>query len=237
MKLFPAIDILDKKCVRLYKGDFERVTVYGDPVEMACQWESQGADYLHVVDLNGAYDGSDINAETIGRLCAAVHIPVQLGGGIRDEAIAEKRLNQGVARVILGTVCCGAPETVRGFVDRFGPDKIVAGIDCKDGLAAVKGWRETAALTGEELGFRMKDCGIRTAVFTDISRDGALTGVNVAACKALGERTGLNVIASGGVSSLDDLRRLRTAGVYGAILGKALYEHKFDVATAKKEVL
>ena len=237
MKLFPAIDIWNGQCVRLYRGDFDQVTVYGDPVEMAKKWESQGADFLHVVDLNGAYDGSDVNEETVRRLCEAVAIPVQLGGGIRTEAIAEKRLQIGVNRVILGTVCCGDVRTIAGFVKRFGAERLVAGIDCKDGRVAVKGWVETTALTGTELALRMRDVGIRTTVFTDISRDGALVGVNVEACKALTEATGLQVIASGGVSSLKDIRQLQAAGVYGAILGKALYEHKFDVKDAKKEVL
>lgn len=237
MKLFPAIDIWNNECVRLYKGDFGQVTKYGDPVDMALKWERQGAEYLHVVDLNGAYDVSSVNAETIRRLCAAVRIPVQLGGGIRDEQTAAARLDWGVARVILGTVCCGDPAAVERFVRRFGADKIVAGIDCKDGRAAVKGWREVSPVTGVELGQRMKDCGVRTVVLTDISRDGALTGVNVAACRTFGEATGLRVIASGGVSSLDDLTRLKAAGVYGAILGKALYEGKFDVSEAKNSVL
>lgn len=237
MKLFPAIDILNGRCVRLYRGDFNQATVYGDPIEMACKWESQGADFLHVVDLNGAYDGSDVNVETIRRLCAAVTIPVQLGGGIRTEEIAEKRLQAGVHRVILGTVCCGDVRTVAGFVKRFGADRLVAGIDCKDGRVAVRGWVETTELTGTELALRMRDVGIRTTVYTDISRDGALVGVNVEACKLLTEATGLQVIASGGVGSLEDIRRLRAADVYGAILGKALYEHKFDVKDAKKEVL
>lgn len=237
MKLFPAIDILDNRCVRLFRGDFRQVTVYGDPVQMAVKWAEQGADYLHVVDLNGARDGSEVNAGTIRAICEAVPVPVQVGGGIRSEKTVDARLDAGAARVILGTACCESPRLVETFVRRFGADRIVCGIDCKDGFAAVRGWTETSSLTGTELGRAMFANGVRTVVFTDISRDGALTGVNVAACRRMAEDTGLAVIASGGVRSVDDLRALKEAGIYGAILGKALYEGNFGVKQAKEAVL
>lgn len=236
MKLFPAIDIYRGQCVRLYKGDFRRVTVYGDPVEMALKWQSQGAEYLHVVDLNGAENGSDENLDVIGRLIRAVSIPVQLGGGIRTVEIAKARLDSGAARVILGTVCCAHPEAVSEFISAFGGGRLVCGIDCRDGLAAVSGWKDVSLRTGREVGQQMKRLGIGTAVFTDISRDGALTGVNVQACAEFGRQTGLEVIASGGVKSLADLRALRQNGVYGAILGKAIYENIFDVRQAMEEL-
>lgn len=232
MKLFPAIDIYDGKCVRLYKGDFAQVTVYGDPVEIAVRWREQGAEYLHVVDLNGAQDRSSVNAGVIRELTQTVDVPVQLGGGIRTEADVESRLSLGVARVILGTVCCENAALAEACVQRFGAESVVCGIDCKDGMAAVNGWTKVSNISGIELGRRMADCGIRTVVYTDISRDGALTGVNVAACKRFGEATGLNVIASGGVKDLHDLEALSAENVYGAILGKAIYEKKFDVREA-----
>ncbi len=237
MKLFPAIDILDRRCVRLYRGDFGKVTVYGDPVEMAVKWAAQGADYIHVVDLDAARDGSTVNAETLAEICSAVNVPVQTGGGIRTEKDVEARLGAGAARVILGTVCCDSPQTVERFIRLFGAEKVICGIDCKDGMAAVKGWTEVSSLSGVELGKRMRQFGVTTVVFTDISRDGALVGVNVGACKTMSDETGLAVIASGGVVSLDDLRNLKTAGIYGAILGKALYEGKFNVKEAKNTVL
>ena len=232
MKLFPAIDIYDRQCVRLYQGDFEQVTVYGDPVAIALQWKAQGAEYLHVVDLNGARDGSGCNLDVIGDIVRETALPVQLGGGIRTRADVDRRLGLGVARVILGTVCCEDLDFVASCVAQYGAARIACGIDCKDGKAAVRGWTEVSQISGVDLGRRMADCGIQTVIFTDISRDGALTGVNVAACTAFGEATGLQVIASGGVKSLDDLTALRREGVYGAILGKAIYQKNFSVREA-----
>ena len=233
MILFPAVDILDGKSVRLLHGKFDQVTVYGDPVDMAKKWESQGARFLHLVDLNGARDGiNSPNFPVIERITKAIKIPVQLGGGIRTIEDIEKRLACGVERVILGTACCGNPEIVEEAVKIFGAEKIVAGIDAKDGFVAVRGWVESSGISPYELGKKMYGLGLRYVVFTDISRDGALVGVNVSSCAKMARETGLNVIASGGVSSLDDLKLLKQENMYGAILGKAIYENKFDVKTA-----
>ncbi len=221
MILFPAIDILQGRAVRLLRGEFTEVTDYGDPVDLALAWRDQGAEFLHIVDLDGAKGGSGVNMETVRGIVQTVKIPVQLGGGIRSLSDIADRLASGVARVILGTVCCTDPQLVREAVGRFGAEKIVAGIDAKDGKVAVKGWVEQTELSPVELGIKMRDCGIRYVVYTDIGRDGALTGVNAAACWEMAEKTGLCCIASGGVASLGDLRALNAAGIYGTILGRA----------------
>ncbi len=236
MILFPAVDILNGQSVRLLHGNFDKVTVYGDPVEMARKWADQGAEYLHIVDLNGAREGKSVNLSAIERIVRSVKIPVQLGGGIRTMSDIAERLDSGVKRVILGTVCCKDPEIVKQAVDKFGAERIVAGIDAKDGKVAVHGWEESSDLSPYELGKKMYSFGLRYAVFTDISRDGALTGVNTDSCVKMAQTTGLNVIASGGVSSPDDLKALKAKNLYGAILGKALYEKKFDVKEATEIV-
>lgn len=232
MILFPAIDMLGGRAVRLLRGEFDKVTDYGQPAEMAAKWRSQGAEFLHVVDLDGAKNGAQGNRDALKSIIGAVDIPVQLGGGIRTLADIEDRLNFGVARVILGTVCCKDPELVLQAVRTFGSERIVCGIDAKDGSVAVSGWAASTQIDPIELGRRMKDYGVDYVVYTDISRDGALTGVNTAACKAMAEQTGLRVIASGGVSCLSDITALDEADMYGAILGKAIYENKFSVADA-----
>lgn len=235
MKLFPAIDMYNGRCVRLYKGDFAQVTDYGDAIDVAFRWRDEGAEYLHIVDLNGAESGTRVNADRIAELVRRVGLPVQLGGGIRSRDDVARCLDLGVSRVILGTVCCDT-AAVENIVAAFGADRVVCGIDCKDGMVAVRGWKEVTPVSGIELGKRMTDCGIETAVFTDIARDGALTGVNVSACVTFGKATGLRVIASGGVKGLDDLAALTREGVYGAILGKAIYEKKFTIKEAKQRV-
>lgn len=232
MILFPAIDILDGACVRLLYGDYARVTHYGDPVEMARKWEKAGAQYLHVVDLNAAKSGKSENLDRIRAIVGAVKIPVQTGGGVRSLHDAEARLSAGVARVILGTACCEDPETVTEAVKAFGGERIVCGIDAKNGKVATRGWLAQSDVTPVELGKDMYARGVRCVVYTDITKDGALTGVNVRACREMAEQTGLHVIASGGVSSLADIRVLKDAQMYGAILGKALYENKFSLESA-----
>ena len=232
MILFPAVDILNGQSVRLLRGKFDDVTVYGDPVEMAKKWVGQGAEFLHIVDLNGARDGKSDNFPVIKKIVESVDVPVQLGGGIRTLEDIKTRLSSGVARVILGTACCGNPDIVKKAVETFGAEKIVAGIDAKDGKVAVRGWEESADVAPYELGAKMRSLGLKYVVFTDISRDGALGGVNVSSCAEMAKKTGLCVIASGGVSCLDDLKKLENENMYGAILGKALYENKFDVREA-----
>ena len=232
MILFPAVDILDNRAVRLLYGERDKVTDYGDPAELAIKWVQSGAEYLHVVDLNGAFDDSAVNRETLKRLIKEVKIPVQLGGGIKTLDKIKFYLEEvGVTRVIVGTACVTAPEVVDKACALYG-NKIVAGIDCKDGFVAIKGWVEKSSLTAEKVALDMKERGSDTVVFTDISRDGALTGVNVDVTSALAEKTGMNIVASGGMSSLDDIEKLMRKNVYGAILGRAIYNGNIDVVKA-----
>lgn len=221
MKLFPAIDILNERAVRLFQGRLNDVTDYGDPVEMAEKWQRQGGTYLHVVDLGAAFNLRD-NLSVIGKICRAVKIPVETGGGIRTLDDIQARLDLGAARVILGTAAVKEAGFMERAAARF-PDQLAIGIDCKDGFVAVSGWTLTTNVTALDFALKAKKCGIHVAVYTDISRDGAMTGVNVEATVRLQEKSGLHVIASGGVSSLEDIKRLKERGVYGAILGKSLY--------------
>jgi len=233
MILFPAVDILSGRSVRLLYGEFDKVTDYGDPVEMARRWESQGAEFLHIVDLDGAKIGAGVNSPAVRAVVRAVKIPVQLGGGIRSlDDIAHRLSETGVARVILGTACCNNPEIIAEAVKYFGAERIVAGIDAKNGFVSVKGWTAESDITPIELGKKMRALGVKYVVYTDIGRDGALTGVNVAACAEMARETGLHCIASGGVSTLDDLIALKKENMYGAILGRAIYEGKFSVTEA-----
>lgn len=236
MILFPAVDILDNRAVRLLYGKRDLVTDYGDPAELAAKWADLGAQYLHVVDLNGAFDDSAVNRETLKRLIKEVKIPVQLGGGIKTLDKIKFYLEEvGVTRVIVGTACVTAPEVADKACALYG-NKIVAGIDCKDGFVAIKGWVEKSGLTAEKVALDMKERGSDTVVYTDISRDGALTGVNVDATVSLAEKTGMNIIASGGMSSLSDIEKLMQKDVYGAILGRAIYNKNIDLTEALKLV-
>lgn len=230
MILFPAIDILDGRAVRLLYGKRENVTDYGDPIDRAKQWVGQGAEWLHIVDLSGAFDGdSHINAaiEKIARL----GIPVQSGGGLRSATDVKDRLNAGAARVVLGTVCYTDPELFASLTAEYG-EKIVAGIDAKDGMLSVKGWTEVSNIRAVDFGKSAKDLGVSTALFTDISKDGAMQGANVEATVKMQRETKLNVIASGGIASMDDLYRLKQAGVYGAILGRSIYTDAISLKEA-----
>lgn len=232
MILFPAIDILNGECVRLLHGDYDKVTKYGSPVEMAEKWVNAGAEFLHIVDLDSAKSGKNENLELIKEIAQRVSVPVQTGGGVRTLDAAEKRLSAGVKRVIFGTVCCENPEIVVAAVKEFGAERVVCGIDAKDGFVATNGWLCKSQSTPVNLGRDMAKVGVRYVVYTDIAKDGALTGVNTAACKEMADKTGLNVIASGGVATIDDIVSLKTAKMYGAILGKALYENKFSLESA-----
>ena len=233
MILFPAVDILQGRSVRLLYGEFDKVTDYGLPVEMAKKWEAQGAEFLHIVDLDGARTGTGINLTSVRAIVQAAKIPVQLGGGIRTlEDISVRLVETGVARVILGTVCCQNPELIAEAVMRFGAERIVAGIDAKNGRVAVKGWCEETTLTPIVLGQKMRKAGLKYVVYTDIGRDGALTGSNVSACAEMSRETNLKCIASGGVSDLNDLSALKKENLYGAILGRAIYNGNFTVKEA-----
>lgn len=233
MRLYPAIDIKGGKCVRLTQGLFDNVKVYSDtPADMARLWRDQGATFLHLVDLDGALVGRSVNEEVIRSIVEAVDIPVELGGGIRSEEAVRHMLDLGVARVIIGTKAVERPLFMKELVDAFGADRIVAGVDAKDGLVAVQGWESLSTVTAKELCLKMEEFGIRHVVYTDISRDGMLNGPNVEATRQLTEATGIDVIASGGVSSMEDLRCLYEAGIKGAIIGKALYEKRVDLREA-----
>ncbi len=230
MKLFPAIDIMNGRAVRLLYGKRELVTDYGLPLARAKMWRDAGAEYLHVVDLDGAFEGTGRIDETISKI-AALGVKVQSGGGLRTMEAIERRLSAGASRVVLGTVCHTDPKLFEEAVRRFGK-RIVAGIDCKDGYISVKGWTETGGERGEAFGRRAKALGVAYCVFTDVSRDGALSGAAVEETALLGRETGLKVVASGGVASMSDLENLAAQGVYGAILGRSVYEGTIDLKEA-----
>lgn len=235
MILFPAIDIRNGRCVRLTEGKFECETVFAeDPAEMAVRWADAGAEYLHVVDLDGALAGQSSNTEVIKRILAKVKIPVQVGGGIRTLANIEKMLALGVTRVILGSVAVRDPELVRAACHKF-PGQVVVGIDAKNGEVAVEGWGIGGGIGAVELAKKMAAVGVEHIIFTDISRDGMLSGVNVEATAELAKTSGIKVIASGGVSSLADIKALQlheADGIEGCIIGKAIYTGALDLKEA-----
>jgi phosphoribosylformimino-5-aminoimidazole carboxamide ribotide isomerase len=237
MKIFPAIDLREGKCVRLVQGKLDQLTVFSEnPVEMAKAWESKGAEFLHLVDLDGAFSGKPQNLGVIREIVANVNIPVQLGGGIRGMAVIEEILALGVARVILGTVAIGNPRLVESACGKY-PGKIVVGIDSKDGKVAVEGWDITSERETVELALEMKKMGVECIIYTDIKRDGMLTGPNLESTKDLAERTGLQIIASGGISCLEDilqLKKLEPIGIEGVIVGKALYTDALKLEDALK---
>ncbi len=235
MILFPAIDIRNGRCVRLTEGKFECETIFAeDPAEMAVRWADAGAEYLHVVDLDGALAGQSSNTEVIKRILAKVKIPVQVGGGIRTLANIENMLALGVTRVILGSVAVRDPELVREACQKF-PGQVVVGIDAKNGEVAVEGWGIVGGIGAVELAKKMAAVGVEHIIFTDISRDGMLSGVNVEATAELAKASGVKVIASGGVSSLADIKALQAHaadGIEGCIIGKAIYTGALDLKEA-----
>lgn len=233
MQLYPAIDMKDGKCVRLRQGEFKDITVYShEPWKVADWWQAKGASFLHLVDLDGALAGHSVNEEAIKKIVDSVSIPIEIGGGIRSEEAIQAMLDLGVKRVIIGTKAVEHPEFLREMVRRFGEDAIVAGVDAKNGMVAVEGWEKVSTMTASSLCLKMKDMGVKHIVYTDISRDGMLSGPNVEATKDLTEETGLDIIASGGVSCMEDLKKLHEAGIKGAIIGKALYENRIDLPEA-----
>ena len=235
MIIFPAIDIKDGLCVRLTEGRFDQQTVFSDfPAEMAVRWQKEGGEYLHIVDLDGALCGTGKNIEAIKEILYVVKVPVQVGGGIRDMAGIEAMLKLGVARVIMGSAAVKNPELVALACKEYG-EKIVVGIDARNNEVAVEGWGVSGGVKVAELAKRMAEAGVRRVIFTDIARDGTLTGVNAEASACLAKESGLKVIASGGVSSLADIEELKKhEGIEGVIVGKALYTGAVDLASAVK---
>jgi phosphoribosylformimino-5-aminoimidazole carboxamide ribotide isomerase len=233
--LFPAIDLKDGLAVRLKQGDMAQATVFNrDPAAQAQAFEAQGFEYLHIVDLDGAFAGKPVNAAAVERIIETVAMPVQLGGGIRDLATIEGWFGQGVDRVIIGTAAVRDPELVRSAARKF-PDRVAVGLDARDGKVAVAGWAETSELTVLDLARRFEDAGVAAIVYTDIARDGLLQGLNLDATIALAEAASIPVIASGGLASLDDVRALlapRAKKLAGAIAGRALYDGRLDPAAA-----
>ena len=223
MLIFPAIDLFEKKAVRLYKGDYTQMTVYSnDPLEIARKFEEAGAQWIHTVDLEGAKDGTTPNLSVIESICNSTNLKVEIGGGIRSMETIQKYLSVGVQRVILGTAAVTDRKFLLEAVKTYG-DRIAVGVDLKDGHVAIKGWTEVSALSAFDFCRDMECIGVRTIICTDISKDGAMQGTNIPLYQQLSEKFSLNIIASGGVSSMEDVKRLADMNLYGAIVGKAYY--------------
>ena len=234
MILFPAVDVLDNRAVRLLYGKRDEVTDYGTPLDMALRWQESGAQYLHIVDLNGAFDDSLVNKKTLVELIKNVKIPVQIGGGIKTFDKIKFYLEEvGASRVIVGTACVTNPDMMDIACAKYG-NKIASGIYAKDGFVAIKGWVEKSTLTPLEVVLDMKKRGVDTVIYTDISRDGALCGANIESTAKLSQDSGMNIIASGGMASLDDIKAVKKNNIYGAILGRAIYTGAIDLKEALK---
>ena len=232
MLLFPAIDLYDHKVVRLLKGDYQKMTVYSeDPVATARGIEADGGRWLHLVDLEGAKDGTTPNFDVVAAICYETKLQVEIGGGIRSLEMIERYLNAGVARVILGTKAVTDEDFLRDAVGRWG-ERIAVGVDAKDGRVAVKGWVEVLDVDMFDFLWKLRDIGVKTAIVTDISKDGAMKGTNLPLYERLSRLDGIDITASGGVSTLEDIRALRDMGLYGAILGKAMYNGAIDLKDA-----
>jgi phosphoribosylformimino-5-aminoimidazole carboxamide ribotide isomerase len=233
MKIFPAIDLRDGKAVRLFQGDYDQMTVYSDnPVDVARSFKEKGAEYLHLVDLDGAKDGKLVNFETIEKIVSEVDMFVEVGGGIRDEERIRQYLDLGVGRVILGTIAVENPEFLESMVAKYG-NKIAVGVDAKDGYVAIKGWKEVTDKDSFQFCKYLRDIGVDTVIYTDISRDGGLGGTNMEVYEKLQEIEGLKIVASGGISSEEEIVKLGDL-VYGGILGKAIYSGVLDLERAIK---
>lgn len=239
MNIFPAIDLIGGQAVRLVKGDYGKVTVYSNsPAEVAKSFEECGASFMHIVDLDGAKDGSTANFDTVKEIVSGTSLSVEVGGGIRSMETVKKYVDIGVDRVIIGTAAVKDPEFLENAVRVYG-DRIAVGVDIKDGMVAIKGWTETSDFSCYDFCEKMQNVGVKTIICTDISKDGMMSGTNLELYSELGKRFDMNIIASGGVSSLDDVRALAKMKIYGAILGKALYTGAVDLKdalrTAKEE--
>lgn len=232
MRIYPAIDIIDGACVRLVRGDYDKVTTFSDdPCEVAVRWQNEGGEFIHIVDLDGARSGTMPNAELICKIANTLDVPIEVGGGIRNMDCVDGYLENGVERVIIGTSALNDPDFVKTAVEKYG-DRIVVGIDAKDGMVAVNGWEEVSRTSAIELAKEMKSIGVKTIIYTDIATDGMLMGPNVDAMREMAETVDIDVVASGGVASADDVRRLKDTGVEGVIIGKALYTDNLSLKDA-----
>ena len=232
MNIFPAIDIIDGKAVRLFKGDYSQKTVYNNsPLEVAKSFEKAGASYLHLVDLDGAKSGDTPNYEIIKSIAQSTSLKIEIGGGIRSEEVIKRYLDAGVMRVILGTVAIENPEFTKEMTAKYG-DAIAVGIDISGGFVATRGWTDITKVSCDEMFANMEKIGVKTVICTDISKDGAMMGTNLALYKDLKSKYNIDIVASGGVSSMDDITALKAMDLYGAILGKALYEGAVDLTKA-----
>lgn len=239
MNLYPAIDLKDGNCVRLLRGEMDAATVFNnDPADQAAAFKSAGFKRIHLVDLNGAFEGKPVNAAAVEAILAATDVPSQLGGGIRDLATIETWLDKGISRVILGTIALRDPQIVKDACKAF-PGQIAVGIDARDSMVAVEGWAETSETSALDLARKFEDAGVEAIIYTDIDRDGALQGVNVEATQQLAAQISIPVIASGGVASIKDIEELlkvQESGIEGVIIGRALYDGRIDPAEALKLV-
>ena len=232
MNIFPAIDLVMGKAVRLFKGDYDQMTVYSDnPLEVARDFESKGAEYIHLVDLEGAKDGTTPNIETVQKIAENTNLFTEIGGGIRNIETVEKYLNSGVDRVILGTAAVKDEAFLKETIMKFG-DKIAVGIDIKDGFVAIKGWTESSGIDPYEFTEKMQNLGVKYIICTDVSKDGAMKGTNLELYRELSKKFSINITASGGVSSIKDVAELRKMDIYGAIIGKAYYVGAIDLKEA-----
>ncbi len=237
MILFPAIDIKDGKCVRLLQGDMQRATVFADiPAQQAKSFAAEGAEWIHIVDLNGAFSGKPVNSEAVISIIKSVNVKLQLGGGIRDIDTIEYWLKAGISRVVLGTAALKNPELVKEACRKY-PGKIVVGIDAKDGMVAVNGWAEESDMKVEDLLAKFKDAGVAAVIYTDISKDGMMQGPNIEGIKKITATTRIPIIASGGISShqdLEELKKVEDLGVIGVICGRAIYDGKVNIKEARQ---
>ncbi len=239
MQIYPAIDIIDGKAVRLTQGKYDDVTVFNDnPLMAAKDWVDSGATYIHLVDLDGARYGKSFVNEIIKDITQKFNVPIETGGGVRTLQDVQDRINSGASRVIIGTAAVKNPQLVKEAVEKFG-DKIAVGVDAKNGMVAITGWEEVSSISAVELCLKMKEIGIKTIIYTDISKDGMMCGPNIESTKELIDKTGMDIIASGGVSCMQDIENVKNIGAAGVIIGKALYngalELKKVIETFEKE--
>lgn len=234
MKIFPAIDLYDGKAVRLYKGDYDNMTVYSNnPIEIAYKFEAAGAEFIHVVDLEGAKEGTTPNIGIVSEIAEKTSLKIEIGGGIRSMETLDKYFRAGVFRAILGTAAVNDEEFLKSALEKYG-EKIAVGADIKDGVVAIKGWIEKSEYTTDAFFEKMCSLGVKTIICTDISKDGAMKGTNRELYKELSEKYSINIVASGGVSDIDDVKALADMDLYGAIIGKAYYLGKIDLEEAIK---